>query len=81
MATMTFHSSYNMNAPVEGGDMDLIFNTGGDALISDGNIGFYLLGSGLTYNTSNGFTAGTVTNVYLGSSTTGNLIFFFGWDQ
>jgi Ca2+-binding RTX toxin-like protein len=77
MASMTFYSQYNMNAPVDTDDSEtLVFNSGSDALVTDGMYGFYLLGSGLTYDTSaNDFTAGTLTNVYLGSSITGNLIF------
>lgn len=75
MAVMTLYSQYNMTSPIEGGDMFEVFNTSTEALITDGMYGVYVAGSGLVFDSSNGFTAGTASSIYFGSSITGYRIF------
>lgn len=76
MATMTFYSPFNMNSPLDGGASTLVYNTGSELVLADGNYNIGIVGTGLTYDAvTDSITSGTASGITFSDAVWGTPIY------
>ncbi len=75
MATMTFYQQYNMNSPFDLQELVPAYETTTEVAFSDGNYDLLIQGTGLAWDATNDFTAGTATSISLADGVWGKPIY------
>jgi Ca2+-binding RTX toxin-like protein len=75
MATMTFYTASNMNAPIEGGTFALVYNAGTELVLTDGAYNIGITGTGLTYDAATDSMTGTASGISFSDAVWGSPIY------